>query len=189
MSTSTPQSLRDNYKQQTRKRILDAALDIMREAGEDAVTMSRVAVRAGVTDRTVYRHFETRDILLQAAWERVQSSRLPHTPDELIETPREIFWRYDNARELARASVYSRVALEARLRSNEERQRAMLECIRDELYDLDERSLRRRAAIVQLLTSPYAWEVMTQFWGFDGAEAGEAAAEALEVLLGRRLAD
>ena len=47
--------------------------------------------------------------------------------------------------------------------------------------------LRRRAAIAELICSPYAWELMQESWGFSGKEAGRAAAEALEILLNRRL--
>jgi hypothetical protein len=63
----------------------------------------------------------------------------------------------------------------------------MLECVGNELPELNPLSLRRRAAVAQLLMSPYAWEVMRQFGGFDGIEAAEAAVEALLILLGRRI--
>jgi hypothetical protein len=64
----------------------------------------------------------------------------------------------------------------------------MLQCIREELPHLQEDKVRRRAAIAQVLTGPCAWEVMHDYWGLDGDEAGKAAAEALEILLDRRLA-
>jgi hypothetical protein len=73
-------------------------------------------------------------------------------------------------------------------RSNKERQQAMIGCVREELEYLDERSLRRRAAIADVIASAYAWQYLQEFWGFSGKEAGAAAAEALEILLNRRLA-
>jgi hypothetical protein len=62
----------------------------------------------------------------------------------------------------------------------------MLACVRDALPDLAEHEAWARAAAVQLLNSAYAWSVMRDFWGLDGAQAGEAAAEAIAILLGLR---
>jgi AcrR family transcriptional regulator len=190
MSSRAQTSIRDEYKEQTRSRILDAAIALTEEGGEEPLTIAGVATKAGVTDRTVYRHFETRELLVASVWrrmqERVGSEGFPRTADALIDTPRRLFRRFDESPQLIRASVYSPAGLELRLKSNDERQEAMLNSVRDALPKLDENTLRRRAAIAQLIDSAYAWEVMRQFWGFDGEEAGEAAAEALSILLGRR---
>jgi len=176
----------------TRDRILDAALELM-TAGEQALTIAAVAVAAGVTDRTVYRHFETREMLLDAVWprmqQRVKSKGFPRTAEALIQTPRDLFPQFDAQRNLVLASVYSGSGREVRLKSNAERQAAMLACIDDALPGLPETTRRRRAAIAQLIDSAYAWAVMKDFWGFDGVEAGEAAAEAIAILLGRQSPD
>ncbi len=73
--------------------------------------------------------------------------------------------------------------------SNAERQDAMLSSVRDAFPDRNEKWLRRRAAVAQLINSAYAWEVMREYWALDGEEAGQAASEALAVLLGQRSAD
>ncbi|MFL6726962.1 MAG: TetR family transcriptional regulator [Sphingomicrobium sp.] len=193
MTAASLTSVRDEYKEQTRSRILEAAAAIAREAGEEQVTIAAVAARAGVRDRTVYRHFKTREALVGSVWkmvrERVALPNPARTGDALIETPLLFFPKLHDERELVRAYLYSRAAREARVRPNMARQKVILECIRRELPDLDENELRRRAAIAQVLTSPYTWELMSRLWGFDGFQAGDAAAEALQVLLGRSLAD
>ena len=190
MSSSSLTSIRQDYKDQTRARILDAAVALVREAGEEPVTIAAVAARAGVTDRTVYRHFATREALIESLWKHMQdrvgsSEPFPRTAEELIAAPRRQFRRFDQSRELVRASVHSSAGIEVRLRSNADRRQALLDCVRDALPGLDEAALRRRAAIAQLIYSADAWDVLGRFWGLDGAEAGEAAAEALEILLGR----
>jgi len=190
MSSSNATSIRDEYKAQTRDRILDAAIDLMSEAGEQPLTIASVAGRAGVTDRTVYRHFVTREALISATWRRMQqrvgSEGFPSSADAMIDSPRKLFPRFDQHRELVRASVYSPAGLDVRLASNAERQQSAIASVTDALPGLDDRSARRRAAIAQLINSAYAWEVIREFWGFDGREAGEAASEALAILLGRR---
>lgn len=190
MSSEQTTSIRDHYKAMTRDRILDAALDLMAE-GEAALTIASVASQAGVTDRTVYRHFATREALLEAIWPRLQarvaSKGFPRTAQALIDTPRDLFPRFDEQPNLVRASVYSESGREVRLKSNAERQAAMLACVEDALPGLSDAAKRRRAAIVQLIDSAYAWAVMKDFWGLDGVEAGKAASEAIAILLGQQL--
>lgn len=193
MSAVHPTSVREEYKEQTRARILDAAVALIEEAGETPLTMLAVAERAGVTDRTVYRHFETRDALVRATWSRMQqlvaSQGFPRTAEAMIESPLRLFPRFDAARELVRASLYSPAGLDMRMSSNIERQEAMLSSVRDAFPNADEQWLRRRAAIAQLINSAYAWEVLRQYWDIEGEEAGKAAAEALAILLGKRAAE
>jgi AcrR family transcriptional regulator len=51
----------------TRHQIFDAVIDVIAEAGIDALTVQAVAARADVAVRTVYNHFESREGLLAAA--------------------------------------------------------------------------------------------------------------------------
>ena len=193
MKSPQPTSIRQQYKEQTRIRILDAAIELIEEAGEAPLTIAAVANRAGVTDRTVYRHFETRDALVRATWshmqQRVASRGFPRTANEMIQSPPQLFPRFDRARGLVRASLYSRAGLDMRMSSNAERQEATLSSVTDAFPIADRSWLMRRAAIAQLINSAYAWEVMGQYWGLDGDEAGKAASEALAVLLGKKAPD
>jgi hypothetical protein len=148
-----------------------------------------------VTERTVFRHFESRAVLLHFVWQLLQewigAQALPRTADALVERPTSRFPRLDQERDLVRAYLYSQARRESgkrRKHHNKQRQQVMVGCIQEELEYLDERSLRRRAAIAQVIASAYAWDIMREYWGFSGKEAGRAAAEALEILLNRRLA-
>lgn len=58
----------------TRKALLAATREILEEGGFEALTMSEVARRAGVTRRSVYLHFESRSQLVQALYEFVAES-------------------------------------------------------------------------------------------------------------------
>jgi AcrR family transcriptional regulator len=57
---------RQEAKQRTRKRLLDAARRQILAGGETRLTASNVARRAGVAGATFYEHFRNRDDLLQA---------------------------------------------------------------------------------------------------------------------------
>ncbi|HEY0534347.1 MAG TPA: helix-turn-helix domain-containing protein, partial [Actinoplanes sp.] len=49
---------------EARARLLQAAIDLYLERGFDAVTATEIAERAGVTERTYFRHFaDKREVL------------------------------------------------------------------------------------------------------------------------------
>ena len=58
--------LRADKQQQTRERIVDAAMALHEELGPAATTISALAERAGVQRLTVYRHFENDEELFGA---------------------------------------------------------------------------------------------------------------------------
>jgi AcrR family transcriptional regulator len=188
-----PITIRDEQKEQTRARILNAALALIRDGGEEAVTIRGVATLAGITERTVFRHYGNRNTLLLAAWQRLRelvAPPLPRTADALIEAARRLFPRLEQLGSLARAYLHRRKPRAGRRRRDKSRQQLLLDCVRHDVQYfgyVSDRMLRRRAAIAELICSPYAWELMQESWGFSGKEAGRAAAEALEILLNRRL--
>jgi AcrR family transcriptional regulator len=184
----------EQQKETTRTHIVRTALVLVHQGGEGALTMRAVANAAEVTERTVFRHFENRDVLLQAVWKRMAEligdpQGYPQTANALVERPRRRFPQLDRMRGFVRAYIHRSARQKAQMQPDYKRQDLMVRCIAQELADLDHRTLRRRAAIAQVITSAYAWEMMQEFWGFSGFEAGEAAAQAVEVLLGRRRAD
>src|SRR5947209_3786881 len=104
MTTERVTPLRDLYREQTRMRILDAAIAELAVSELEALTMAKVADRAGVTGRTVFRHFASRDALIAAVWPRMQarvrSTGFPQTADELIATPGRLFPAFDSEEKL-----------------------------------------------------------------------------------------
>ena len=188
MNMDAKPSLREHYKAETRGRILDAAIAELSVGDLEALTVARVAERAGVTERTVFRHFATRDALIAAVWPRMQrqvgSPGFPQTAQALVESPMRLFPAFDQEAALVRASTFSSAGREIRQGSNAERQAAMRACVKDAFPQIEEPQLTRLAAVAQLINSAYGWAVMQQHWDLDGTEAGLAASEALTILLG-----
>lgn len=188
---SPASSQRAEQKEQTRLRIIAAAIALMKRGDAEAVTMRGVARMVGVTERTVYRHFASRETLLKAVetflLERVEPGPLPRTAAELIDRPRRQFPRYDREPELMRAILRQRDRRDMTPSNKRALQTTMFNCARDALEHMDGRTIRWRAAIAQVITSPQTWRLLERNWGFDGEEAGEAAAQALEILFDRRL--
>ncbi|HWA22616.1 MAG TPA: helix-turn-helix domain-containing protein [Caulobacterales bacterium] len=180
--------LRSAHRDLTQARILGAAIELLRGEELEAITVADVAAQAGVTERTIYRHFATREDLLTAMWPRLQmltgSPGFPSTAMAATAQPTKLFPRFDEHAGAVRASIYSRAGREIRAAVNAERQAAVRACVRDAYPDLQEPAFTRVCAVVQLLNSAYAWAVMKDNWGLDGAEAGLASSEAIAELLG-----
>lgn len=79
-----------------RRRLVQAALELFTESGFDHTTAAQIAARAGVTERTFFRHFpDKREVLFvgQAILDTALSRAIAEAPAELspIETLRRAF--------------------------------------------------------------------------------------------------
>lgn len=183
----TVRPVREAHKALTQERIVQAALEVIQRGEAETLTVAQVAAEAGVTERTIYRHFPTRDDLMAAVWakvnERVATPTLPATPAEVIAQPMEMFPAFDAQEALIRAIVFTKQGRELRLSVNAERQKRFRQAVAMARPDLKEPEFTRVCAAVQLLDSSFAWSVMKDYWGLSGEEAGKAASAAITVLL------
>lgn len=81
--------MRDRAKSQeeTRKKIVEAAMHLHEEVGPRATTISAIAERAGVQRLTVYRHFPDETAVFQACTSHWLSLNPPPDPDDWAEIP------------------------------------------------------------------------------------------------------
>ena len=84
--------------QQTRERIMQAAVESFYEYSYEAVTFAKVAERAGVSPQTVVLHFKTKENLISetAKWWRPREEGLRETPSsDPFEAAEKIVARYE----------------------------------------------------------------------------------------------
>ncbi len=81
--------MRDRAKSQeeTRKKIVEAAMRLHEEVGPRATTISAIAERAGVQRLTVYRHFPDETAVFQACTSHWLSLNPPPDPKDWAEIP------------------------------------------------------------------------------------------------------
>ena len=72
---STPKSTPKS--EETRTRILNAALAVFRERGFDAATMREIATQAGVATGAAYYYFDTKDAIVLAFYDHAQQEMNP----------------------------------------------------------------------------------------------------------------
>lgn len=193
MNTAYVSPLRQQYAAQTRERILDAAIAGLKQGDLEGLTIAKVAADAGVTERTIYRHFQTREDLIKAVWPRMGTrlgiSGFPQDVEALLAAPARTYPRFDAEAGAVRASMYSQAGREIRATANPARHQAFTSLVAQAQPELDEAARRRRAAVIQMIGSSHGWACLKDYWGMDTAEAARAAQEAIAILLGRQPAD
>mgnify|MGYP006271445633 CR=1 FL=1 len=104
-------TLRDEQLERTRTRIIDAAIALMGEGSLEELTVPLVADRAGVSLRTVYRHFPNKDALIEAVALLVDGRIGPfpfqETGDDVRALAPVLFDHFEDAIELMRAGYRS----------------------------------------------------------------------------------
>src|SRR5581483_3800833 len=180
-------SLRDEYAEMTRQRIVAAFVETLEDEEADDISMAAVAKRAKVAERTIYRHFKTRAELFAAAGEWIEDnvfSYIPFTsPDELPEIFRKLCKRFDRHPHLARAIAMTRAGRRVRAGFRrhliDQHRKAMAPLVRH----LPTREARQAEALASYLNNVLAWNAMREDFGMSSAEIADAIEWALTTLL------
>lgn len=80
-----PEGLRERKKRQTREHIAEVALRLFLENGYDATSLDHIAAAAGISRRTIFAYFKSKDdivlTLQAAAWDAMLSELLTVSPE------------------------------------------------------------------------------------------------------------
>jgi AcrR family transcriptional regulator len=183
MKTATLSSERADL---VRRRALEGVAEVLRRG--DDLTYANVAAAAGIAERTLYRHFPTREDLLAAvyAWANEQLGfRGTYPTDEagLIALVRCAFPGFDALAPVINQLLIAPEGRLARLANKRSRQAGALALVHHEAPGLDPESERRLAALLSTLTAAATWQSLRDYWDMDGTEAAETAALATRLLL------
>ncbi|MDO6963745.1 TetR/AcrR family transcriptional regulator [Rhizobium alvei] len=179
--------LRQSQTQETRERILRATSELLNLNPFGDVSMDEIAKSAGVERRTVFRHFPTREALFDAFWvyinEEMGASTLPSTLSELMHAPLTTFPQFDKNQGIIRASLHTPAGHAMRLRTLAARRKAFEACMGSAPVELDPDKGKIAEALFHLLYSAGAWELLKDYAGMTGKEAGEAVSWAMQTIL------
>lgn len=180
-------SLRDQHAAATRERILGAVADLLEQGRAEDLTVPAVAEASGVSLRTIYRYYATRDELLEAAgrWigDELMRHPYPRDLDEVAELYEAGVRDFDERPGLVRALAFSRLGREVRGYRRRERLAAIRRALRAELTGLDEAELRRAEAVLAYLHNMLAYTTLREESGLSGAEVGDAVGWAIRTLI------
>lgn len=178
--------LADARAELVRRRAVEGAVAVLGRG--EALTFAAVASAAGVPERTLYRHFQTREALHHALYDWVNErlgvdGERPTTAEAMAGLVRRAFPGFDAIAPVIRELLAAPEGRLARLAANPERQRAALGVVAHDAEGLPAKQARQLAAVLQLLTAASTWQALRDYWGMDGAEAAETAVLASELLL------
>lgn len=180
-------SLREQHAEATRVRILSAVADLLEREQPAEMTMPAVAAASGVSLRTVYRYYPTRERLLEAAarWigEELFRHRYPRDLDETANSFRQDCVDFDERPGLVRAMALSQLGRDIRTYRRRGRVEAIRGALRDELSDLPDDELRRAEAVLAYLHNMLAYTTLREESGLSGEEIGEAVGWAIGTLV------
>jgi AcrR family transcriptional regulator len=180
---------RDEKARETREAILTALFELIESAGDapEDISTELIARKAGVERRTLFRHFAAKDDLLAAFWgwlnARIGVSTTPETLREIVDGPRGAFPRFDAYEALIRAALHSRTGRDMRRGTVANRRASFAHALAPAVASLPASEAGKVEALAHLLFSAPAWEVLKDYGGLTGAQAGETASWAIEVIL------
>lgn len=185
--------LRERHAQQTRDLIIDAVTALIKSRRIDEVTTREMAQSAGVSERTVYRHFPDRVALLAGLTSRLQRSlgerEYPLDPsvvdsiDDLKAAAIRLMAGLEEFHVAARAEALFNTdprRFSPDTRANSARFPGAIAAI---LPELDEEACLRLAAVIRCLLSAQAWLRMREEFGVSGHDAGPMVAWVLDAIV------
>lgn len=183
-------SLRHQQQELTRNRIMEAACSLVAEGRIHSFTMHEVAARAGVSYASVYRHFPTREALLEEVYEWGQHAVFqaapapPRTADEIPAWAEKLVGLFEANAHLVHAGTMALTALGLVPKTQGERDEEIRGLIQEAAPGLNARELRLKAAVIRFLASSLAWATLRQRFGLSSREIAAALAWALQALVG-----
>jgi AcrR family transcriptional regulator len=186
MRVMASSSLREQNALAARERILSAVAELIERADPGELTMPAVAEASGISLRTVYRYYPTREELLEAAgrWigDELYKHPYPRDLDEVADLYDEGCHDFDERPGLARALALSQLGQRARGYRRRERVEAIRRALRDELPGLTEEELRQAEAVLSYLHNILAYTSLREEHGLSGEEIGQAVGWAIRTL-------
>jgi AcrR family transcriptional regulator len=181
-------------RQRTRRAILDAMVDVIMEADGIGFSVQAVADRAGVTHRTIYNHFPTRDALCSAFSDYVDEllgSGAPEPAWSLAALPAIVEGLYRALASRDRhARAYVMLMIGNRRPMSAWRKRSLMaeKLIAGELSARTPLTPRQMTAVIRMFVSTLGWHLLTEQCGLSTDEAAAASAWATSTLLDAAIA-
>ena len=179
--------LRAEQRERTRARILEAAVELLADKALEELKIPVVARKAGVSVRTVYVHFPTKDALVEAISElldeRLGAITFPERADDVPAFAAGLFGGFDRDEQLFTAAARTKPGREVSGRRRGKRIKELERALAQDLADLEPLARRQALAAIYSMHGVATWRAMKDYFGLTGAQAGEASAWAIGAML------
>ena len=182
--------LRDRQMELTRDLILEALAELIGEGRLADFSVQDVADRAGVSHRTIYRHFASREALLDGflPWvaERSRAAgamRFPTSAEEIAPLMRRRYAAWERLAPLVVAMTKLDAAIGVGTPIAAKSVRRVRSSLAEVTGDLDPKIAEAVVWTIRILWSHKTWAFYHEEGGLDAAHAGAAAAWAVDLLI------
>jgi AcrR family transcriptional regulator len=181
--------LRAEQAAMTRDRIIDAAVELLSRGDAAEIGMQDVADTAGVSVRTVYRNFATREDLFDAVVTMIRDRMAelagppPGSPDAAIDATRNTVAAVYELEPLYRALFATQAGRESHRRTAAARRAAFHKSYAAETVGLGESSAKVFGALTHLVSASNSVLFLKDYWGLTAEEAGRAFEWAIAALV------
>jgi AcrR family transcriptional regulator len=179
----------DRKRHVTRDAVLDAVVEVFRDRGFE-FSVQEVADRAGLAHRTVYRHFPTRDALIDEVAERFEASLAERgftegdTVDEVVDRIGARFAWFDSEADLVHAVAIKTLATGQRTAPSRRRGGRMRAVVREKYPNLPADEFEAAFVAIRALIGVVGWHLLTS----EGV-ASDVAAQTVRRMVEVALAD
>lgn len=180
-------SIRAEHAERTRTRLIEAGLALLARGAED-LTLRAVAVEAGISERTLYRYFETREQFAEALSPRLRersSVPLPGSAEALNTYARALFETFERNRPLIEGMLASEGAREDLRRSRARNLEAMRALIDASFPRAPKRDRIAAATALRVLLAGSSWVYLRVSCGLENEALIAHAEWTIEAILAR----
>jgi AcrR family transcriptional regulator len=180
---------RELGKSETRTAIMNAVVKVILEQGIHAFTIQNVAEAAGISHRTVYRHFESREALLEGLQEAIQRQAddvglaIPQDVATAVEMAGPLFEEFYRMGDAMHASVIAATALGYQSQQQRGSLDYVYRLLAKRFVHLSEVELRDAAAVFRCIVNRYTWYVLAINHALPATESARAVSWAVRVLM------
>lgn len=167
-------------------RVLSAYAELIEELGTDDVSFRLISRRAGVGERTIFRHYGTRTELLAAVVEWIDQTIFAQPdPESIFDVPlliRDAMSSYHRRPELSHV-VAETAMRDVGVLASRARGLRFDQLLRHEIPDLADNKRRAIVAALSHLDSASTWVTLRRQFGMNDRDIADAAAWAAEAVL------
>ncbi|MFV8818425.1 TetR/AcrR family transcriptional regulator [Haliea sp. E17] len=178
---------RERRAEQTRRRILEALAAQLASNNTPDFSLEQAAADAGVSRRTVFRHFPDRESMLAAlaelVWETTGTVAIPRTPEEFVSALQASYRMFDNNAGLMQALLLSELGRGVRSRMREKRLSGNAAALDVAMAALPGKEGEAVKAVLGHLISAESWWQLRSTFGVQEPEASAAVSWVVRLVL------
>ena len=175
------------HTDQTERLILESALSVLADDSFNGLTVRAVAKKAGMSERTIFRYFASREEFLDAvAREFTRLLKMPPPPrtiEELLAMPRRLYTAFEPHATLIRAVFHTEIFPRMQAGAAQERWDAVLKLLNREFRKTPPRARKIAAANIRFFLSGHTWRYYRFIFRFDLEETIACAETAIRQAL------